>query len=298
VLTRARRDLPPDRQEAFTGEVQRLVGWAASSTTTVFAERVRALVRRLQDDGGEAVLARQQRAVRLNMWVDPLSGMGCVRGEFDPVTYATLHRRIVSTVNRLFTETTPPEAPSDPLARQAFLRGHALATLIAGGAGGVGRPEVIVVVDATEPGPPVLDWGLPVQIPDRVLFELAARAEVMPVIVRNGIVLHAEGVLDLGRTTRHPNRAQRRVLRALYPTCGVPGCAVLFDACHLHHVIWWRHQGLTDLANVVPLCNRHHHAVHDQHWQLVLHADRTLIITYHNGQQQTTGPPKRKPKAA
>ena len=158
---------------------------------------------------------------------------------------------------------------------------------------------MIVVVDATSDGPPVVDWGLPVEIPHRILYELAGGdADVYPVIVRNGIILHAPGQLDLGRTTRLPNRAQRRALRALYPTCAIPGCQAGFDLCQIHHVIWWRHLGRTALANLIPLCTRHHHAVHDDGWQLTLQPDRTLTIAYPDGRQQTTGPPTRRPKAA
>jgi hypothetical protein len=60
-----------------------------------------------------------------------------------------------------------------------------------------------------------------------------------------------------------------------------------------HHVIWWRNGGLTDLANLLPLCERHHHRVHDDGWQLSLDPDRTLTITYPDGSVQTTGPPSR-----
>ena len=110
-------------------------------------------------------------------------------------------------------------------------------------------------------------------------------------MVRNGVVLHAPGNLNLGRTTRLANRAQRRALRGLYATCAIPGCGVRYDHCKLHHVIWWRHGGRTDLDNLLPVCSRHHHKIHDSGWQVTLGPNRQLTIRYPDGTVQTTGPP-------
>ena len=158
-------------------------------------------------------------------------------------------------------------------------------------------PEIVAVLDLTDPQPdgsPTVDWGLPVELPAEVLRRLFDTADIHPIIVRGGVVFHAPGCLDLGRTTRVANRAQRRALRALYPTCAIPGCDTRYDLCHLHHIIWWEHGGPTDLANLLPLCVRHHHAVHDHGWHLVLAADRSLTITYPDGTTETTAPPTRR----
>ena len=162
---------------------------------------------------------------------------------------------------------------------------------------GTGPPELIVVVDATAPDPnglPTIDWGLPVELPLDVLRRCFDEAHVSCVIVRNGVIIHAPGVLDLGRTTRLANRAQRRALRALYPTCAIPSCDTRYELCKLHHVIWWEHGGRTDLDNLLPLCVRHHHTVHDHGWQLKLTPDRHLTITYPDATTHTTSPPRRR----
>jgi hypothetical protein len=63
---------------------------------------------------------------------------------------------------------------------------------------------------------------------------LCCEAEILPA------VLDGEGeVVDLGRSQRLANRAQRRALRSMYRTCGFPGCDVSFDRCEIHHVYWW-----------------------------------------------------------
>ena len=61
----------------------------------------------------------------------------------------------------------------------------------------------------------------------------------------------------------------------------------------LHHVIWWYHDGLTDLDNLLPICVQHHHNIHHDGWLLTLTPDRTLTITLPDGTIMTTGPPKR-----
>ena len=139
-----------------------------------------------------------------------------------------------------------------------------------------------------------VEWGLPVEIPLRVLAELFGHGDVHAVVIRGGVVLHAPGVLDLGRSTRLANRAQRRALRALYSTCAIPGCETHFDRCKIHHVHWWRHGGRTDLCNLLPLCAHHHSKVHDAGWAVTLDADRQLTVRYPDGTVQTTGPPGRR----
>jgi hypothetical protein len=182
------------------------------------------------------------------------------------------------------------------LEKQSYLRALALKALLDGGGVRLGRPEIVVVVDHTQPQPdgrPTVDWGLPVDLPQRVLDDLTKRAVVHTVTVRNGVIIDAPGELNLGRTTRLANRAQRRALGAVYATCGIPGCCVRYSRTKLHHVIWWRHGGLTDVDNLLPVCEQHHHKIHNDGWLLRLQPDRTLTITLPDGTIMTTGPPTR-----
>jgi hypothetical protein len=95
--------------------------------------------------------------------------------------------------------------------------------------------------------------------------------------------------LMIGRETRLANRAQRRALRALYRTCAM--CDVPFDHCQIHHVTWYSLDGLTDIDNLIPICNRHHHLAHEGGWQLHLAANRSLTATQPGGVVTTNGPP-------
>jgi hypothetical protein len=221
--------------------------------------------------------------------------MWCLTGRFDPETGVRLHGRLQATIARLFAHELPEGCPTDPFEKQDHLRAHALVALLdrAAPAGRSGLAEVVVVVDTTTPDTPTVDWGIPVEIPWTVLADLAGTADTHAVVIRNGVVLHAPGQLNLGRTSRMANRAQRRALRGLYATCAIPGCAVKYDNCRLHHIVRWDDGGPTDLHNLLPLCERHHHAVHDRGWRLQLGPNRELTVHTPDGHVMTTGPPHR-----
>ena len=159
-----------------------------------------------------------------------------------------------------------------------------------------GRADIVVVEDYTNPlpdGRPSLDWGVDVDLPHEFLEELRPTASAYTVKVRNGVVIDATGELNLGPTTRLANRAQRRAMRGIYSRCAVPGCSVRYSRTKLHHIIWWEHAGLTDLQNLLPLCEIHHQKVHHDGWLISLGPNRELTMTLPDGQVMTTGPPKR-----
>ena len=140
---------------------------------------------------------------------------------------------------------------------------------------------------------PTIDRGLPVELPLDVLHRCFDEGHVSCIIVRHGVILHAPGTLNLGRTTRLANRAQRRALRALYPTCAIPGCDTRYELASSTTSPGGNTAGRTDLDNLLPLCVHHHHAVHDTGWHLKLTPDRQLTITYPDTTTHTTGPPRR-----
>jgi hypothetical protein len=86
--------------------------------------------------------------------------------------------------------------------------------------------------------------------------------------------------IDVGRSKRLATVHQRRALEAIYPTCAIPDCEVIFDHCNVHHIDYWENGGSTDLNNMIPLCSRHHHAAHEGGWKLQLNLEtRELSIT-------------------
>jgi hypothetical protein len=153
-------------------------------------------------------------------------------------------------------------------------------------------PDVTVVIDVqtlltgrTHDGT-VLDIGPGhLGLPIETVRRWACLGTITPVVVA------ADGSrLLLGREVRLANRAQRRALRVLYRSCGL--CDTPFDACRIHHVGWYTLGGSTDLENLVPLCNEHHHLVHEGGWVLHLAPDRTLTVTRPGGATSQHGPPR------
>ena len=89
---------------------------------------------------------------------------------------------------------------------------------------------------------------------------LACNAGYTRIIVRG-----TSEVLDVGRKTRHWNRAQRRAIRYRHRNrCAFPGCDNRI--LQIHHCDPWGDGGHTDLDVGVPLCWAHHHLVHDDGW--------------------------------
>ena len=232
--------------------------------------------------------------MRLTTWLDRETGMGRWSATWDPETMLRLENRLDAQVEALFHDTAPDGCPSDALEKQGFLRAHALLASLDGNGARLGRPEIVVVVDhTTADAEPVVDWGLPVELPERVLADLYRTAKVCTVVVRNGVVIEAPGELNSGRTTRLANRAQRRALHGLYATCAIPGCSVRYSRTKMHHVIWWEHDGRSDLDNFLPVCERHHQRIHHDGWIVTLGPNRQLTIQLPDGQIMTTGPPRR-----
>ena len=308
----ALRRLLPHERDQLTRDATRLLAIATASTGTQFARHLAREVSRFERsrpapepespdgepvDPAEARFAAQQAGIRLSSQLDRDTGMTIYRWVLDPLRSLSFDQRLSAIVEALHHGPPIPGCPTDPLERQAFLRAHALLLMLDGQAGApAAGAEIIVVVDHTTPdGTPDTDWGRPVDIPQRVLDDLFGHpsTHVVEIVVRNGVVVTAPGRLDLGRTTRLANRAQRRALRALYRGCGIPGCDITFDRCTIHHIHWWRNGGATDLANLLPLCNRHHHLVHDNGWTLHLGPNRELTVTTPSGRVMSTGPPHR-----
>lgn len=297
VLTCTLRDLQPAAREKLVEQGDRLVKLAEQTTPDEFRHNVREEARRLERDGdGLERLERQRRAIRCNSWTDKETGMGRWSVTLDPATWARLETRIDAQIEAMFHDAHPEGCPTDLFERQSFLRAHALLALLNGEGARVGRPELIVVEDFVNPlpdGRPRLDWGVDVDLPDAFLETVRSRANVYSITVRNGVVIEAPGVLNQGRTTRLANPAQRRALRGLYATCAIPGCRVRYSRTKLHHVIWWRHNGRTDLANLLPVCEQHHQKIHHNGWIVTLGTNRELTISLPDGQVMTTGPPQR-----
>lgn len=96
-------------------------------------------------------------------------------------------------------------------------------------------------------------------------------------------VLDADGIIiDLSPHVRLATPDQRRALRTMYRTCAVHGCHTPFHRCEVHHITPYNGHN-TILANLAPLCVRHHHLVHRDGWTAHLTDTRVLTLRRPDG---------------
>ena len=184
----------------------------------------------------------------------------------------------------------PEDAPLDPLERQSHLRALALLALVDGKAATSFGPDLTVLIDVKTLLEGAHDESIveigdaEFQLPVDTIRRWACMADVTPMIVgEDGTRLY------VGRTIRVANREQRRALRAHYRTCGF--CPTPFSHCEIHHIVWFRHGGRTDIDNLIPVCARHHHLLHEGGWRLEVDDDGTLTLILPDGTRQTHAPP-------
>lgn len=271
------------RRELFDHEAG-LATDATRMTPDEFAKDVRDLVRQLERDQGVERDRRQRAETRLTKTVDR-EGMYTIN--------ARLHPELGHAVfNMLDAETAKlVKTSGDRSVDRAAVAAEALGNLVTGGHQAV-RPheaEIRMHIDSTTlvDGPHAgsvceFDDGTPV--PPSSVRRLLCNGTIVPIIIdTNGVVL------DAGREQRLANRHQRRALRAMYATCAFHGCDVTFNRCEIHHLNPWELGGSTDLDQLLPLCSRHHHVIHEPGWELHLAPDRTLT-TKRNGEIYATAP--------
>jgi hypothetical protein len=292
VLANATRGLTPAELGRVAEQGSVIAKMASTGTPRQYRETVEQIIGQARNDDGLGRLARQRRASRLRWWTDT-HGMWNLAGCFDPVRGVEVEGRLRNAIETLFHDKTPDDAPTDSLERQEFLAAAAFVSICEGKAGDSGMPDVVVLIDertlleGRRHESSVIDAGLGrFGLPVETVRRWACIGKVTPVVVG------ADGVrLYLGRETRLANRAQRRALRVMYRTCAL--CDTPFEHTQIHHVTYYGlEQGLTDIDNLIPLCSRHHHLVHEGGWKLYLAANRILTVTRSDGQISIHDPPK------
>ena len=162
--------------------------------------------------------------------------------------------------------------PELDIPSMSALRAIALAELIRLGwsahRGGVAvepATDITVVMRADDPYG-VATTLLGTRRSDRLVDLLKCNAEFSRLVVNDlGVPL------DLGRSHRYANRAQRRAIHVRDGSCVFPGCSVPVHRCDLHHIRYWERGGATDLINLAPLCRHHHRVTHRNGWSMTAH---------------------------
>ena len=275
------------RAELFDRETD-LLDDARRLSPEEFGRSVRDLTRAIERDNGIERAKRQRRDTFLSRKTNTATGLVEGRFAFHPELASKVFGPVDRHVATLIADGARAGDPAciDRSVDRNRLAAEALGDLVAAGNDQLhpGTPDVTMIIDAD-----TLTTG---EITDDSVCETGNGDPVAPAAVSRmicnaritAVFVDADRVpLAAGRTIRHANRAQRRALRAMYRTCGFGDCDVTFDRCEIHHIIPWEQGGPTDLDNMVPLCSRHHHVVHEDHWTLELAPDRTLTVRQPDG---------------
>jgi hypothetical protein len=285
-----------ETDEVLAGFVARevmLLGYARVERPDRFRRRCSDVVRRLLRDHGVREAERQRTASRVRQWLQRESGMGHLHVELDPERYEKFVTALDAKIDELRRRSANADKSFDELRVEAFME-----LVTASSAVGVRVPEVLVVVDevtlrtgvfgSASVSETVSGLGL---TPEAVR-RLACDGGVVPV------VMGGAGVpLDVGRKRRLATRAQRQALRAMYATCAHPQCERPFSWCRIHHLVWWELGGVTDLANLLPLCDQHHHQVHEGGWTLSMTPERVITWRTPGGTVWFVGDTRDRPPA-
>jgi uncharacterized protein DUF222/HNH endonuclease len=104
------------------------------------------------------------------------------------------------------------------------------------------------------------------------------------------VMMHdAEGrTIAVGRRTRTIPPAIRRALEHRDRGCRFPGCGLRF--CDAHHITHWADGGATRLDNLTLLCRRHHRAVHEDGWRIIVTPEGTFTFYRPDGRPLPNAP--------
>ena len=153
--------------------------------------------------------------------------------------------------------------------------------------GGRHRPHVNVVVDADD----LYTARRARYMGGAKISAETASAILCDSVMHRMVVDPAGAIIDYGRATRTISAPLWAALVVRDAGCRFPGCDRPPNWCEAHHVVWFRDGGTTCPENLVLLCSRHHHKLHEGGWHAKLLPDATFEVTAPGGFVQTTGPP-------
>ncbi|GGO74302.1 HNH endonuclease signature motif containing protein [Nocardioides deserti] len=232
-------------------------------------------------------LEREEREARANAWLTMApDGKGSYRGKFSIPTMqgAMLKKMLLAfAAPKHQAATRDEDAPEVAERRPSPERmGDAFCELIERlpadklpQLGGL-NASIIVLLDFTglksDIGRAVLETGEPISA--SLARRMACEAGLIPAVLGSRSEL-----LDLGRTARLFNGAQRLGLVITQRVCTAVGCDWPAHLCHAHHDDSWFTGGKTDMKNARLLCPKHHARIHDPRFETTIHPDNQ--VTFH-----------------
>ena len=256
-----------------------------------FAREASAWTQRHQTDHGHNDWLNKRRRRYLKTWKQQ-DGMVRLDGLLDPETGTRICSRLQDTAEELRrqdqqTARTRGAAGTgdnpDGEDRRSWdqLRADALDLLTSGtadgkgrgGAGGRPKAEVIVVADigALTGDNPAGRCEIPGTgpVPPEVLQRIACDAQLTGLLFSDAKPLHH------GATVRTATTAQWRMLIARDRGC--IGCGAEPGQCQAHHITPYARLRRTDIKNLVLVCWRCHHNIHDHNWKVAHHRGKPAL---------------------
>ena len=270
-ITAEHADALCDAENEHEGAAGDLIEKATQQGPDRFRDTVRRHCR--ERDGDEGASAAQKQFNRRSGKVFTKDdGMGVHTFELDPESNEAGIRALAYWIRRLKDLPPPPGAPEssvhDDIAlikasgRQLMADAYIAmgnASLQAGlnGAWAAPAARLLVMADYS-----VITQTLTGRLPDgtslapATIRRIACDAEILP-----GVFGGASEPLDLGLEFRLVSPAQRSALEARDRGCR--GCGAHPAFCQAHHIVHWADFGPTNLENLVLLCSKCHHLVHE-----------------------------------
>jgi hypothetical protein len=283
AITKA-MDSDPAVAAAAISEQDELIARASTESVDAFDQSQKDWTERTAEAAGVSLDARRRVRRKTSFYDDEL-GMRVLRSVLTPEDSAIVERGIRTLVDEFvrLSRGDKTDRAISPLEHTHQLLSDALVEMARRSlAGGTGRslPHVIVHVDALtlqtgirhDGSVLTLDNGTPIAI--ETVQRMLCDATV------TGVLLANLATVAKGRTIRTANDDHWDILRARDGGCVFPECSMPADYCHAHHIRHWTaHHGLTEPDNLVLLCAKHHHLVHEGHWTMRGPAHRLQILT-------------------
>ncbi len=281
VLARLTRNLADDVAADVRSEAADLLASATTDYVSQFErstkDRIACIASQHAPEDEAAELDRQRAESKIKRWTDRASGMKMTLLSLDPIRDSAFHTAVDAQLARLRQDPANAKVPF------VQLQVEAVVAAVSSDAPGRRIPEITVHVDHESLCHGRHDHTL-CEMSDGTPLPVGTAQRLCCEAIISAVVIDADGtVRELCAEQRTANRQQRRALRAMYRTCAHPHCEVGFDHCRIHHILWWSRGGKTVLANLIPVCETHHHLVHEGGWQLAMTPDRVATWTRPDG---------------
>lgn len=274
ALAHHTKGLTDEERADLTLVVDDLIEHAESDPVGLFDRKAKGIIDKIREmhrpDNDVDELDRQRKASHVKRWTERDTGMKQTLISLDPVRDASLWSVIDHHLARLRHDAANEGRPFAELQVEAVL---AAATA---GPGSARVPEIVIHTDAASGCHGRHDDTL-CETVDGVPIPVATMQRMCCEAILQAVIVRPDGTVDrICAERRTADRRQRRMLAAMYRSCAHPHCEVGFSQCRIHHVEWFTRGGQTVLANLLPLCETHHHLVHEGGWNLRIDADRSV----------------------